>query len=628
MENKEKQPSLKERLKWTAQGIKVLQRLSPSYIPAVFGQSFITAFLPMMQLFFSARILNELATNRDVSAIVLYAAFTVLLSFALSFVKALLTREVELFTHGPAYAYLMGMESEQFAKMDYPYTEDTEISERLAVMDTKALGNGLGLINLYPLSQSIFASFFSLIFSCVLLVGMFQSNALYERNFVTSSYAMSLLVFLTALLFVMNTIFRQKEKKELEALFKENEKSNTAANYYSEYLRADQAAKDIRLYNQGGMLEHVFSYSFNIKSWLRFFYFESRLGGFLGAGMAVLGGAVYLLIGLRALYGMYPVGNVVRYVGAVTALVTALTALLNDLGQLDNNALYIKPLLDYLNLPEVLKKGSKPVPDHSNYVFEFRNVSFRYPNANTYALKNLNLTVQANKRLAVVGLNGSGKTTMIKLLCRLYDPTEGEIRLNGVNIQKIDIREYRKLFSVVFQDFKLFPLSLGANVAASDTPDEEKATRCLQEAGFGERLKRYPSGLNTVLYKDFDKKGVQISGGEAQKIALARALYKNAEIVILDEPTAALDPIAEYEVYSAFDKTIGNKTAVFISHRLSSCRFCHDIAVFNKGELVQQGNHETLLRDSEGLYATLWHAQAQYYVEDSGEKGDLEIGVS
>jgi ATP-binding cassette subfamily B protein len=335
--------------------------------------------------------------------------------------------------------------------------------------------------------------------------------------------------------------------------------------------------------------------------------------------MAVVGGAVYLLIGLRALAGMYAVGSVVQYVGAVTALVTAVTALLGDLGRAVNNAAYIKPLLDFLNLPDLLAKGYKPMPTAAEIQFEFRDVSFCYPGSETYALKNLNMTLNANRRLAVVGRNGSGKTTLIKLLCRLYDPTEGEILLNGINIKDYDIAAYRRIFSVVFQDFKLFPLSIGANVTVSDQPDPEKIRRCLEDAGFGDRLATLPKGIDTVLFKDFDEDGVQISGGEAQKIALARALYKDAGMVVLDEPTAALDPIAEFEVYSSFNKTIGSKTAVFISHRLSSCRFCHDIAVFDKGELVQRGSHAELLAETDGLYAALWHAQAQHYVDEKEE---------
>ena len=213
----------------------------------------------------------------------------------------------------------------------------------------------------------------------------------------------------------------------------------------------------------------------------------------------------------------------------------------------------------------------------------------------------------------MVGMNGSGKTTMIKLLCRLYDPTEGEITLNGINIKKYDYIEYLDLFAVVFQDFKLFALPLGQNVAAAQQVDQEKAELCLKKAGFGRRLQELPQGLDTCLYKDFDKDGVEISGGEAQKIALARALYKDAPIIVLDEPTAALDPIAESEVYAKFNEIVKAKTAVYISHRLSSCRFCDDIAVFHEGRLVQRGNHEQLLAEKGGKYEELWNAQAQYY---------------
>ena len=250
-----------------------------------------------------------------------------------------------------------------------------------------------------------------------------------------------------------------------------------------------------------------------------------------------------------------------------------------------------------------------------NYEVEFRNVSFRYPGSDRYALKHVNMKFKIGERLAVVGMNGSGKTTFIKLLCRLYDPTEGEILLNGINIRKYDEREYRLLFAVVFQDFKLFALPLVENVASGSDYDEERARESLEKAGFGERLLRLSEGLATYLYKDYDKNGINISGGEAQKIAIARALYKDAPFIILDEPTAALDPIAEAEIYSRFNEIAGDKTAVYISHRLSSCRFCDEILVFHEGSVIQQGSHAELVADENGKYYELWRAQAQYYVD-------------
>ena len=213
------------------------------------------------------------------------------------------------------------------------------------------------------------------------------------------------------------------------------------------------------------------------------------------------------------------------------------------------------------------------------------------------------------------GGNGSGKTTFIKLLCRLYDPTEGEILLNGVNIKKYDYDEYMSIFSVVFQDFSLFSFKLGEIVASSKLFDEEKVRESLIKANFGDRLKDLPESVHTYLYKNYEKSGIEISGGEAQKIALARALYKDAPFILLDEPTAALDPVSEYEVYSNFSAISGDKTTVYISHRLASCRFCDKIAVFHEGAIVQTGSHAELVADKNGKYYELWNAQAQYYTE-------------
>ena len=222
-------------------------------------------------------------------------------------------------------------------------------------------------------------------------------------------------------------------------------------------------------------------------------------------------------------------------------------------------------------------------------------------------------------RLAVVGENGSGKTTFIKLLCRLYDPTEGEILLNGIDIRKYRYDNYLALFSVVFQDFRLLAQPLGQNVAASVDYDRERAKECLERAGFGRRLAELPKGLDTCLYRDFEDDGVEVSGGEAQKIALARVLYQDAPFIVLDEPTAALDPEAEAEVYTKFNDIVEDKTAIYISHRLSSCRFCDEIAVFDHGRVVQQGTHDDLLAVRGGKYQALWDAQAQYYQKKNAE---------
>lgn len=259
-----------------------------------------------------------------------------------------------------------------------------------------------------------------------------------------------------------------------------------------------------------------------------------------------------------------------------------------------------------------MKYGNSDLSDNK-YDIEFKNVSFKYPGSQTYALRNINLKINSGEKLAVVGRNGSGKTTFIKLMCRLYDVTDGEILINGKNISQYSRESLMKLYSVVFQDFSLFSLTVAENVAVSDTPDTDRLYACLKEADILPRIMKMEKRENTVVYKDTDKNGVEISGGEAQKLALARALYKNAPIVVLDEPTAALDPIAENEIYKKFNSFVSGKTAIYISHRLSSCVFCNRIAVFDNSRLVQTGTHEELLNE-DGKYSELWHAQAEYYL--------------
>ena len=611
MTDKQSNPSFRERIGLLGFGYKLVSKLTPVYLPLMLLRALCIAAQPMIVLFFSARILNVLDDARDVYIIILFASITVGATFLLSVLKGFLTREVDTISDWwLVYQKTRMLQAERFAKIDYAYTEDSMVSEALARMDTQAKGNGLGLIKLYQHSTQIAENLFSLIFSWILLGG-----PLAEKIRLDVAWPTTVLYGVFVLGVIIVLLLQSRSQLILTRLFDENAKINNAADYYKDYLMEDQAAKDIRLYGQSDALLAILKRSFSLRVWLKFFFFDGRVNGIMLGLLAVLSGGYYLIAGYGALGGVVTVGGIVQSVGAVTVFATAIGTLIGMLGQLFNNARYLKPMKSYLSLPDLLVKGRKPVPPTEGhcYKFEFQSVSFCYPNTEEYVLKDLSLTFNAGQRLAVVGLNGSGKTTMIKLLCRLYEPTEGEILLDGVNIKEYDYTEYTALFSVVFQDFYLFPFELGANVAVREEYDKNQVTPCLDRASFTERMKSMPDGLNTTLYKVFDEDGTQISRGEAQKIALARALYKDAPFIILDEPTAALDPIAEYEVYTTINQTLGGKTAVFISHRLSSCRFCHDIVVFDQGKIVQRGGHDELLADTRGLYIKMWDAQAQHY---------------
>ena len=361
-------------------------------------------------------------------------------------------------------------------------------------------------------------------------------------------------------------------------------------------------AENMRMFDKISPLDKVLKYG-------------GRAGGLVGILQRLMDMAGYLVSAAYAMLGAFPIGSVVKFAGAFTNIIRGLQGMGAQYKELALTARREAITLEMLNIGDEMYKGKLPVEKRldNQYEIEFRNVSFRYPGMEQYALRDFSLKLRVGERMAIVGMNGSGKTTMIKLLCRLYDPQEGEILLNGVDIRKFDRDEYVGLFSVVFQDFGLLSMPLGQNVASSMEVDRELAMDCLRKAGLEERVERLPKGLDTYLYQDIADDGVEISGGEAQKVALARALYKDAPFVLLDEPTASLDPLSEYEIYSGFDAMTGNKTAIYISHRLSSCRFCDDIAVFHEGRLVQRGSHEELLKDEQGKYYELWHAQAQYY---------------
>ncbi|WP_369296846.1 ABC transporter ATP-binding protein [Acutalibacter sp.] len=321
----------------------------------------------------------------------------------------------------------------------------------------------------------------------------------------------------------------------------------------------------------------------------------------------------YLFVGLKAMAGLITVGMVSMQVGAITALAGAVREAVALVGRLDLQRKYLKEYADFLAISSEKYNGTLPVEkrDDGDCDLEFRDVSFRYPNQEQWSLRHVSCRLPKGEKLAIVGPNGAGKTTFIKLLCRLYDPTEGEILLNGIDVRKYDYGEYVSLMSVVFQDFKLFSMKLGENVAAGIDYNPQQVWACLDKAGMKERTEKMEDGLETDLYQQKEN-GVEISGGEAQKLAIARALYKDAPIVILDEPTAALDPVSEYEIYSRFGQMVEGKTSVYISHRMSSCRFCDWVFVFDGGSIVQTGKHEELL-EQDGLYAELWQAQAQFY---------------
>ena len=346
--------------------------------------------------------------------------------------------------------------------------------------------------------------------------------------------------------------------------------------------------------------------------------------------------AAYAFAAWGVFRGTVRIGDFTMYISAANQFSSAATQLMAKLVDLQMLGKVLQDYLAFERLPSGNGEGERilctgqsawpaPLPsgngeeertaadlEAGSLQIEFRNVWFRYPNAEDYALKDVSLTIRPGEKLSIVGRNGSGKTTLIKLLCRLYRPQQGAILLNGVDINEFQETAYHRLLSVLFQDYKIFSFSAGENLAFQEKADADRIRAALSQAGVLEKIEELPRGIDTPLYKNFDKDGAELSGGEMQKIAIARALYKDAAMVVLDEPTAALDPYSEYQVFSQFEKMAQGKTTIYIFHRLSSCRFCDAVAVFDNGALVEYGSHEQLVR-AEKLYARMWEAQAQYY---------------
>lgn len=508
--------------------------------------------------------------------------------------------------------------NKKLMSMDYEYMESETIQNKRRDIDNMAREHGCGLNMLFWTATPFVERLLQLVVAGIITVQLFVKclTAYKTQEWKGILIVLSFVAFLIIFLYV-NQRMTQKIQAKINKSVEERLPYTRKYDFYvDEYIGREECGKTVRLFNQQSLLSETLNEIFKKVSKLlsRQTILEARMNQWAEGINVLISGMIYLLLGIMALKRVISVGSICLYAGCITNFLWHFQKWNQQVSLLKMNTKYVKQYLDFMDIKNKKYEGTLPVEkrDDDKFMIEFENVSFHYPGSEKNVLENFSIRFNIGERLAVVGRNGSGKTTFIKLLCRLYDPTEGRILLNGIDIKKYDYKEYLSLFSVVFQDFQIPAFTLGQAVAASQEYDDEHVNDAVKKAGLSSLAARMPYGNETYLTKEFDKTGVNISGGEAQKLAIARALYHDTPFVILDEPTAALDPIAEYEVYAKFDELIGTKTAVYISHRLSSCQFCNDILVIDDGKAVQRGSHEKLI-DEEGLYAKLWKTQAKYY---------------
>lgn len=420
---------------------------------------------------------------------------------------------------------------------------------------------------------------------------------------------------------IINSLSTTTRKKAERTIYTDSVPVNRKIEYFWSINSDFSFGKEIRIYNMKEALDAIYlRLTKTIEKYVKKVFglqFISNI--ILFATGLLLNSVIYLFLGYKILVKrVITVGDFSLYLGAIGTFNSAVQSIVASYIDVSNNGQYLKDYFDFISLESKYNNVNSEAfaYDNQKMEFVFENVSFIYPYQNEACLKNINLTIKNNEHLSIVGENGAGKTTLVKLLLRLYEPTEGRILLNGVDIKNIDYNDYLKIFSTVFQDFKVFAFTISDNVTAlGNNSSAVNVGDCLQRAGLGSKIESLEKGIDTYIHTIFEDDGIELSGGEAQKLAIARALYKESPVVILDEPTAALDPRAEYEIYTKFLTMVESKTAIFISHRLSSTRFCDRIVVLKNGQIVEIGSHSELI-EKNGYYSELYNLQAQFYIDN------------
>lgn len=611
--------NFKKYFKQTFSVIRISQKSDKSFFPLVIFRSIVTASFPFVAIIYSALILDGLIDELSKATIMTYVYQMIIISGTLILLRTILNFICEQKQNLISFK-LKSEITKKTLNLDYEQLESQAIKDKMSKADQGVNSNG-GISSFILSLGSSLENIISIIYSFILILALFKITSIVDPDTLTKIFNNPLMgVVLFILIFVslfLNLNYLKRVNAIQYEIFEKNVVLNRMFGYLAEVSTDYKLGKDIRIFKINNLIMDEIdkkSHHF-IQNFYAYLSKIARLMSNVGLLNHIILFAAYSIIGIKALLGLISVGDVLRLVSAITVFNTAITAFLVNISRTSIQTKYLSLYDEFLNTDTQMYKGTLPVEkrNDSQYALEFKNVTFHYPNSKEIILHNVSHKLDIGKKLAIVGPNGAGKTTFIKLLCRLYDPTEGEILLNGINIKKYDYQEYVDLLSIVFQDFRLFSTTIKENITCGIDESDNIILDYLTQAGLKDRINDLDDGIDTYVYSNFGEQGIEVSGGEAQKLAIARALYKDAPIVILDEPTSALDPISEYEIYTKFDELVDQKTAIYISHRMSSCKFCDNIIVFDKGKIIQQGNHETLLDSIDGLYFKMWSAQAKHY---------------
>lgn len=579
--------------------LKLTHSISKSYIPTLLLSSFLKSIAPFINIIVPKFIIDELVGQQQIEIFIQLIGLLIVGNFVMNIINRWFEMKIKIANEKVTYSLDLVI-SKKIVEMDFESIEDPEI------LDLKE--RALFAVYNHGAIDRLVVSFSNAISEIITMAG------LVAIIFTLNGF---IILAILAIVALNSKIFKKLQKMSYE-VGQKTVPGNRAFGYYGTLTSDFSLGKDIRLYNIAPLILSK-SGKFHtdiVRIYSKHYRKEGKYNGVTNINLQFQMVLVYAYVTYRVFLGDLSIGSFAMYASATSRFSTSVSSFINTFIEITELCRYLDLYIQFMQLESKSQIGDKSLAEVNQYVIEFRNVSFKYPRSQEYTLKNISITINHGEKLSVVGLNGAGKTTFIKLLTRLYEPTEGAILLNGTNISEYKYDEYMKILSVVFQDFKLLAFSVKENISLEnyDNASDDEILEVLKEAGLEESINKLEKGINTSIYKKFDKSGIEFSGGQSQKLAIGRALYKNAPIVVLDEPTAALDPIAEYEIYNKFNDLVDDKTAIYISHRLSSCRFCDKIAVFHNGEIIQYGHHDELIKYDNMQYAKMFNAQSQYYV--------------
>lgn len=573
------------------QFIKISFKTNPVYYLCIMISSVITTLRLIFNMYQITYLINVLMTLDKIS-VLRVASYLVLANVLLYTLKTIIDyfKEQQALYTKEKLNHLM---AQRLMSIPYHYLEDTyylDLKERAKFANDNQ--NAVGQL----LEQ------LGVVVTSIITIGSLSIILL------TYDYIVLVLVGMSVILSVLVIL---KNLKTQMYFYHEIMSINRKYGYYVNELKNLKNAKEFRFSDMGHLMQREFK-GFTQKTSEYFYAFNKKTSlyeSMLGAIHYIQMGITYLYLGFKTLYRVKEVGDFTYYTQAIFNFYKALIDLINQIIGLKRLSEYVKPFIILINLEE-LPDRKQEVLDKV-HTLEFKHVRFRYPGTDKNVLENINFKVSSNEKISIVGLNGAGKTTLVKLLARLYDVTEGEILINDININDYEITSYRKAFSTVFQDFKMFAYDIGSNISPNYKTD--LLDKVLEEVELKVQIETLKFKERTNYSKEYDKNGVIFSGGEEQKLAIARALYKNSSLIILDEPTSALDPMSEAQIYENFNHMVKDKTTIYISHRMSSSTFCDKILVMNEGKVEAYLPHKELMKNKNSLYYKLFMSQAKNY---------------